>query len=93
MQKKMPVALLFMTALLVAGGCASFESAYYVDREFGQASQASWDRQILFPDYRYAGTIPAGGPGIIAEKIMAVHFGSYQKVPTERNVFSLGLVK
>jgi len=91
MQKKISVCLLFSAALFLAAGCASFESAYYVDREFGLASQASWDQQILYPDYRYADAIPEGTPGIIAEEIMAVHIESYEKEPTKVNVFQLGV--
>jgi hypothetical protein len=93
MRKKLPVSLLFLAALLLAGGCASFESAYYVDREFGQASQASWDQQVLYPDYRYADVIPEGSTGIIAEEIMAVHIETYKKAPTEGNVLQMGVVE
>jgi len=93
MQKKISVSLLFPAALFLMTGCASFESAYYVDREFGQASQASWDQQILYPDYRYADSIPVGTSGIIAEEIMGVHIETYKEKPEEVNVFQLGLEK
>lgn len=93
MQKKISVSLLFPAALFLMAGCASFESAYYVDREFGQASQAAWDQQILYPDYRYADIIPVGEPGIIAEEIMAVHIDTYKEKPAKVNVFQLGVVQ
>lgn len=91
MRKKLLVLLLSIAALFLAVGCASFESAYYVDREFGQASQFSFDQQILYPDYRYANTIPEGNVGIVAEEIMTVHVDTYKKTPRQVNVFQLGL--
>lgn len=91
MQKKLLVALLSVAALFLAAGCASFESAYYVDREFGQATQFSLDQQILYTDYRYADIMPVGTPGIIAEEIMGVHIETYKQEPEEVNVFQLGL--
>lgn len=92
MRKKLPVSLLSIAALFLVGGCASFESAYYVDREFGQASQASWDQQVLYPDYRYAHTIPEGNAGIVAEEIMAVHIETYKEKPEDVNVFQMGVI-
>lgn len=91
MRKIISVSLLSIAGLVLVGGCASFESAYYVDREFGQAAQASWDQQILFPDYRYASTIPEGVSGIIGEEIMAVHIDIYKTPPKEVDVFQLEL--
>lgn len=91
MQKKISVSLLFSAALFLAVGCASFESAYYVDREFGQATQFSLDQQILYPDYRYAETMPVGTPGIIAEEIMGVHIETYKQEPEKVEVFQFGL--
>lgn len=93
MQKKLLVSLLSIAALFLAAGCASFESAYYVDREFGQASQFSWDQQILYPDYRYADVIPEGNTGIVAEEIMTVHVETYKQEPTKVEVFQLGIEK
>lgn len=87
MQKKLLVALLSIAALFLALGCASFESAYYVDREFGQASQFSFDQQVLYPDYRYADRMPEGTPGIISEEIMGVHIETYKEKPTKTEVF------
>jgi len=91
MQKRIPVSLLFLAAFLLMGGCASLESAYYADREFGEASQASWDLHVLYPDYRYADKIPEGTSGIIAEEIMDVHINTYKEEPTKVNVFQLGI--
>jgi hypothetical protein len=93
MQKKLLVSLLSLAALCLAAGCASFESAYYVDREFGQASQASFDQQILYPDYRYADPVPQGNVGIIAEEIMAVHIQTYSEKPTKMEVFEMGVIQ
>jgi len=87
MRKKILLALLPLAGLVLASGCASMEEAYYLDREFGQASQASFDQQILYPDYRYADQVPEGVPGIIAEEIMGVHIETYSEKPTEVEVF------
>ena len=92
MQKKISVTLLFPAALFLMTGCA-FESAPYVDREFGKASQFSLDQQILYPDYRYADRIPAGTPGIIAEEIMGVHIDTYKEKPTNVEVFQFEVTK
>lgn len=53
---------LFLAASLwlVLTGCAALEEAYYVDREFGTASQNTWDRQVAHPDLRHAGNLPRG---------------------------------
>jgi len=87
MRKKIVLALFPLAALVLTAGCASMEEAYYIDREFGQASQASFDQQILYPDYRYAGEVPEGAPGIIAEEVMAVHIETYSEKPTQVEVF------
>jgi len=93
MRKKILFSLLPFAALVLAAGCASMEEAYYLDREFGQASQASFDQQILYPDYRYAGEVPEGAPGIIAEEVMAVHIDTYKTAPTKSDVFELGVTQ
>lgn len=91
MRKKIVLALFPLAALVLTAGCASMEEAYYIDREFGQASQASFDQQILYPDYRYADLVPEGAPGIIAEEVMAVHIDTYKQAPTKVDVFQLGI--
>lgn len=67
-----------MSRLLIAGclllvgltGCATLEEAYYVDREYGKASQDTWDRQIAHPDLRYSGNLPRGVDGKSAEQAL-----------------------
>ena len=48
--------VILATALLA--GCASFEEAYYVDREMGQAQMMAWDNQVAYPDYRHIAKTP-----------------------------------
>jgi hypothetical protein len=67
------LAALFLCALLCSG-CAAFEEAYYVDREFGQATQASWDRQIANPNYRHAGKATEGFDVMESEAAMQTRF-------------------
>lgn len=82
--------LIIAGALLLAG-CASFEEAYYVDREYGQASMASWDQQIAYPDYRFANKAPVGSEGITAEKIMDVYNNTFAEPPKKQDVFQIDL--
>ncbi|MEN8729652.1 MAG: hypothetical protein AB1Z51_07655, partial [Desulfuromonadales bacterium] len=58
--------------MLALGGCASFEEAYIVDREFGQATQAAIASQVAYPD-RQSFKTPEGTEGINAEEIMNVY--------------------
>jgi hypothetical protein len=83
--------LLIVAAALVLSGCASFEEAYLLDREFGQASLATWNRQIAYPD-RQIETAPEGMEGITAEKTIGVHIDTYDQRPTKVDVFSIGIM-
>jgi len=38
--------ILVLTGLSLLAGCASFQEAYYIDKEFGQATQKSLDQQV-----------------------------------------------
>jgi hypothetical protein len=84
--KKTFVAALF--ALLVTG-CAAFEEAYYIDREFGQASQAAWDRQIVSKNQPYGDQPAEGLAGITAEEIIQVHNKAFAEKPTKANVLTI----
>jgi DNA-binding sugar fermentation-stimulating protein len=83
--------LLAIIAFLVLGGCASFEEAYHLDREFGEANRAAWERQIAYPDRRVE-TAPEGMEGITAEKVIGVHIDTYDREPTKVDVFSIGIM-
>lgn len=80
------IACLIMATLLLAG-CASMEEAYYVDREFGKAQLASWDKLVAYPDYRYATKTPESIEGISAEEIMHVYNQTFAKEPEQVDVF------
>jgi hypothetical protein len=77
--------------MALLGGCASFEEAYYLDREFGIASQAAWDKQVVYPDYRYAAKVPETTEGITAEGIMDTYNNTFAEAPEQINVFQMGL--
>lgn len=82
-----------ITAVVLLAGCASFEEAYYVDREFGLAQQATWEGQIAYPDYRYAAKTPITIEGVTAEEIMGVYNNTFAKEPEGVDVFQLGVVQ
>ncbi|OQY25065.1 MAG: hypothetical protein B6I37_02340 [Desulfobacteraceae bacterium 4572_35.2] len=83
--------LLTIAVTIVLSGCASFEEAYQLDQEFGEASQITWDQQVANPDYRYAESMPENLSGITAEEVMNVHNETFAEEPTEIDVFQLGV--
>jgi len=88
---RITVAILFTFILL--NGCAAFEEAYYVDREFGMSSQALFDRQIAYSGQHTVTDPPEGLMGIDAEKMMVTHNVSFGKPTKETNVFNISLTK
>jgi len=88
---KETIAILFV--LLLLNGCAAFEEAYYVDREFGMSSQALFDLQIAYSEQHTVTDPPEGLMGIDAEKMMATHNGAFGKPSKETNVFNISLTK
>lgn len=82
--------LILLSAILLSG-CASLQEAYYIDKEFGTLSQASWDKLVAYPDYRYVGLDVEGLEGITAEEVMAVHNKTFAKEPTKAEVFEFTL--
>lgn len=84
------LALLIVSLFLVTG-CASFQDAYYSDREFGQASQATWDAQVTYTDYRHTPKTPETIEGITAEEIMDVYNETFAEEPEDVDVITLGL--
>lgn len=87
----MKAIILAITATALLAGCASFQEAYTLDHEFGQASQATWDKQIAYPDHQYAKNTPEEINGITAENIMQVYNDTFSKTPEKVNVFQLGI--
>jgi hypothetical protein len=93
----MKTTILLIAASLLLAGCASLEEAYYVDHEFGRASQQSWDMQVAYPDYRYVydqdGNMknPEGVEGIAAEGFMDVLTETYGEKPSEGEVLQFSL--
>jgi len=64
------VVLSSMIAVCLLVGCASFEEAYYTDRELGKSTAVSFDRMIVNQDRPHAGEIPEGLDGIHAEPVL-----------------------
>jgi len=85
--------VLIAACMTLLGGCASFEEAYHLDREFGMASQAAWDKQVAYPDYRYASKVPETTEGITAEEVMDVYNSTFGEEPEQVNVFQMGLAQ
>jgi hypothetical protein len=94
----MKTTILLIAASLLLAGCASLEEAYYVDHEFGQAAQQTWDMQVAYPDYRYVydrdGRMknPEELAGIAAEEVMDVHTETYAEKPTEAGALTFSLI-
>lgn len=86
---KTSIVIVIMAMLL--SGCAFFYDAPRLDAEYGQAQAKTWDSQVAFTDYRYAGTTPEGLGGIPSEQIMKVHNQTFGKKSRIKDVFSLGV--
>ena len=78
---------LAMGACLLLAACAPLT----VDREFGQAQQTSWDKQVAYPDYRFAGNTVEGYEGITAENIMQVYHQTFAEQPAKTEVYQFDL--
>jgi hypothetical protein len=83
--------ILITVAALLLGGCASWDSTYYVDREAGQAVRYDTDLQVAYPDYRYAAKTPETIPGITSEDIMDVYESTFKEKPEKVNIFQMGV--
>jgi hypothetical protein len=94
----MKTMILLLASSILLVGCASFEEAYYVDREFGQRAQETWDMQVAYPDYRYAVDQTTGEfrnpetlEGLPAENVMEVYTDTFADAPTDANVIEFNL--
>lgn len=80
-----------LLAAFTLGGCTVVTEAYLLDQEFGQATQASLEGQIAYPDYRYADVTPEGMEGVNAEGTMDIYNQSFAEPPAEEvEIFNLG---
>ena len=82
----MKYVILTLTCVALLAGCASFEEAYYVDREFGMANNDAFDRQIVHKDYKYAGEPVNDLSGIHAEPIMETYQGTFSEGFTSEDI-------
>ncbi len=80
-----------IATVLLLTGCGSLQEAYYIDREFGQHSQAAWDQQVAYPDYRYASKTPETLEGITSEEVMKVYNETFAEKPEKVNIINFGL--
>ncbi len=89
----MKSSICIVVAALLISGCAMFEEAYFTDREFGHAQTTTWDKQVAFPDYRYAAAVPEGMPGIHSEEIMKTYNDTFTRQTEEQlNIMGFGEV-
>lgn len=78
-------ALLTMLAFgLLLGGCA--HETCYVDQEFGLASSAAFDQQIVNKDYKYADKDVSGMEALHSENIMGKYAETYKQSFTKEKI-------
>lgn len=82
------IALMTITAL---AGCT--KEAYYVDREWGKAQMASWDKMLTNPAGKYDGDNPTGMEGINSEEVMGVYNRSFSQRTEVQPIFELGVTE
>ena len=78
---------IILITLALLAGCASFEEAYYLDREFGQASRETWNKQILNPEAQTTKKVPTDIAGINTERAMDTHNKSFGDIPEKTEVY------
>jgi len=83
---------LILAAVIACAGCSTMEEAYFLDREYGQAQMASWEKMIVNPHPQHAESLPEGMEGIHAEPAMRVYHKSFSKEPTKTDVIKFGIV-
>jgi hypothetical protein len=94
--KKSATALLLLVLMASMAACSvsrnPVSNNHYVDREFGQAQMASWDKMIAHPEAPMAGEIPTGMSGIAAEEVMTVRNKAFAEKPT-KGIIDLGILQ
>jgi hypothetical protein len=95
LEEKAMKTLVAVLMIAVMAGCAhpAFDSLYYLDREFGEAQQYTWDQQVAYPDYHYADREAEGLAGIHAEEVMNVHNSTFAKKPEKPSVLTFGITE
>ncbi len=87
----MKTSIVILTAAMLLSGCSLFYDAPRIDADYGQAQAKTWENQVAFTDYRYAGTTPEGLGGIPSEQIMKVYNQSFGEKTKKQEVFNLDL--
>lgn len=80
----MKTIITFIVFGLLCSGCA--REAQIADLEHGIASQDAFDRQIAYPDARYAGQGVEGLPGIHAEPILKTYHKTFEQGFTKEDI-------
>ena len=83
--------LFLVAAILLLTACTAAHETAYVDAEFGQATQMSFDQQVAFPDNPHDGKIPENLEGISAEELMNAYTSSFSKSHECSKGFSINL--
>lgn len=87
----MKTSIIIIAAALLLSGCSLFYDAPRSDADYGLAQAKTWESQIAFTDYRYAGKTPEGLGGIPSEQIMKVYNQSFGEKAKKGDVFNLDL--
>lgn len=85
--------VLLIGVVTVLAGCAPFEDSYYLDREYGKASQAAWDAQVVRKNHPYADRVPEGMPGITSEEVVNIQNKTYAEKPRKSAIFDFDMGK
>ena len=81
---KVPALLTMLACGLLLGGCA--HETCYVDKEFGVASSAAFDQQIVNKDYKYADKEVSGLEALHSENIMGKYAETYKQSFTKEKI-------
>lgn len=73
-----------LTCGLLLCGCA--HETCYVDKEFGLASKAAFDQQIVNKDYKYADKDVSGMDALHSENVMGKYADTYKQSFTKESI-------
>jgi hypothetical protein len=90
-QKRGGRKLLWIGVLLFLSACAPFQDTPYLEKEFGKASQAAWDAQIVNKGNPNAEKVPEGMAGITAEEIMGVKNKMFAEKINKSKIYDFGM--
>lgn len=71
---------------LLISGCAAMEETYFIDREFGVATNDAFDQQIINKDYAHANQPVEGMPALHAEPVMGTYHSTFSTGFTKESI-------